>query len=135
MRSSSHRRIMVRIMQSMTKLMSKNQGTSKNNQRKKQTHRQQTHTQTKTQGQKIQHSQSAFPRVPETRFQETGHPSWPILPMSLCSLWTAKGSAVHCELHDFKVVKKQHTLQFTKFKAQPWPLAQHSGFTTPNQVQ
>ena len=65
-----------------------------------------THTQTQAQGENTQHNQLAFPRVPETRFQETGHPSWPILPMFLCSLWTAKGSAVHCELHDFKIVKK-----------------------------
>ena len=65
----------------------------------KQTHRRETHTQTQAQGETPQHSQLAFPPIPETRLQVSGHSRRAVLPMSFSSHSTAKQSAVHCELH------------------------------------
>ena len=66
----------------MTILILKNKGTNKNNQRKKQTHRQQTHTHTNTGSRgKREHSQLAFPTLPEKHDSK----KWVTPEESLCS--------------------------------------------------
>ena len=89
----------------------------------KQTHRRETHTQTQAQGETPQHSQSAFPPIPETRLQVSDHWRRAILPMSPDSNLAAKESAVHCELHYLNLVRHQHTPWLTKVKADSglWP--------------
>ena len=87
----------------------------------KRTNRREAHTQTQAQGETPQHSQSAFPPIPETRLRVSGHWRGAILPESPSSHLDAKESAVHCELHYFKFVKQHHTPSLTKVKAHPGP--------------
>ena len=108
-------------LQSMTKFIFKNPGTSKSNQRKKtnpQVGKRNTNTGTRA---RSQHSQSAFLKIPDTRFQVSDHPRKASLPLSLSSHWTANGSAVHCELHYWRVVGKQPTHWWTKIEPNPGP--------------
>ena len=123
----------------MTKLILKNPGTNKNNQRKKQTHRQQTHTHTNT-GTREKHTtqsisipHSSRNTIPRNGSPQKSHPA-------SVKTFTGDCEGISCALqlfylYNIRFVRKQHTLQLTKVKAQPWPLAQHSGFTTSNQVQ
>ena len=107
-------------MQSMTKLILKNQGTSNGNRRKK-TNTQAGNPQTQAQGETPQHNRLAFPPIQETRLQVSGHSRRAILPMSLSPHLDAKESAVHCELHYLKFVKQEPPSWLTKVKAHPGP--------------